>query len=154
MMRKLPALVPAAVLALALAAGPASAATKPTCKRSHTTTVTQNSTTRVYQKTKSGVTTLYGCLKSKGKAVKLDVRDLDPELGTDFSKVRLAGRFVAWAHRTSDNTCKADCPPDYDPTTDSVGVRDLRLNKTRTHLAGKGATAVVLSAKGALAWTQ
>src|SRR3954471_18478338 len=145
MMRKLSALLPAAVLAFALAAGPASAATKPTCKRSHTKTLTQNSTTRIYQKNKSGVTTLYGCLKSKGKAVKLDVRDLDPELGTNFSKVRLAGRFVAWAHRTSDNSCKADCPPDYDATTDSVGVRDLRLDKTRTHKAGAGATAVELT---------
>jgi hypothetical protein len=143
-----------AALAAAVPATSAQAATHPTCKRAHTKTLTQNSTTRVYQRTSNGVTTLYGCLKARGKAVKLAKRDFDPELGTNFSKIRLAGRFVAWADQTTDNSCKAACPPGYDPTSERVAVRDLRRKSTRSHDAGEGATALVVTYRGAIAWTE
>ena len=95
---------------------------------------------------------LYGCLRRTGRS-RLLVGSGDG-YGTfiSFSHVTLAGHVVGYAETLTDISCKADCPPDYDPTRDYVVADDLRKHQTRTVTAS--ATTVAVNARGWLAWLQ
>jgi len=99
---------------------------------------------------------LYGCLKATNKLVKLDeAYDDQVESSYAYQHVRLRGRFVAWSYSGYDVSCKADCPPGYDPTHVGVSVRGLGRRSTRS--IGVDADAiprVVVSRRGAVAWSQ
>jgi hypothetical protein len=49
-----------------------------------------------------------------------------------FTQVRLNGRFVAWQFDASDLSCKADCPPDYNPLRQTINIADLRTRKRKS----------------------
>ena len=80
---------------------------------------------------------LYGCLFSTGRPLLL-TESYDDDFVTSgaFSQVRLNGRFVAWQFDSVDDSCKADCPPDYNPLNQSINIADLR---TRKHKGTAGA---------------
>ena len=75
---------------------------------------------------------MLACVRSTGKRVALSKPD-DGNFYTDeyFGTVALAGAFVAWTSVTQDLSCKADCPPGYDTTTQRLGVYDLRRRRSR-----------------------
>jgi hypothetical protein len=136
---------------------PAHAAKKRTCKRAKSKTVKQNRYARVFTREGDGTTfdrRLFGCLRSRGKAIKLDERFLDPEFGSDFGDVKLSRRFVAYRFLDYDQSCKADCPPDYDGDDDQVVVRDLRRKVSRRIHIGGPARDVFVGPFGGVAWTR
>jgi hypothetical protein len=100
--------------------------------------------------------TLFGCMRSKGVRLRLvDSFDADFVSSVLFGQVVLNGRFVAWQWTSTDISCKADCPPDYEPTTYQIERGDL---KTRKSLKWDGGFAdgnsLRLSDKGNTAWVQ
>ncbi|MEA2468920.1 MAG: hypothetical protein QOJ57_3046 [Thermoleophilaceae bacterium] len=150
-------LVASAVVALLATAGPAAAKTdsKP-CARKGSTTVAATKRVRVYEvPNKDGASNLFGCLRADGKH-RILAKGYDDGLVTSgvYDHVRVAGRFVAWQYTETDISCKADCPPGYDPTSAHLSVRDLR-RKGRVRVAGeivpKGR--LVLTKGGAIAWS-
>ncbi|HEV2724204.1 MAG TPA: hypothetical protein VGV10_06190 [Thermoleophilaceae bacterium] len=142
---------------MAVAAGvPAAATAKPrqSCIRAHSKTVAQNGFARVYRVRTGEGTNLYACRRSTGRRVLLHAAfDDDYVSSSSYRNVRLAGVFVAWAHTSTDVSCKAQCPPGYNPTTSAISVYDLRRHRVRTM---PGAVplgrALMLSRLGGVAW--
>jgi hypothetical protein len=101
--------------------------------------------------------TLYGCYRPNGKRYRL-ADSTDDGLGTltvEFSKVKTNSRFVAWQWTSTDISCKADCPPDYEPTTYSIERVDLKNGKTLEWPSGQVAfSSLVVSRAGNVAWTE
>ena len=131
--RVLPVLI---VLLVLVPAGSASAATKHSCTAKGAKTVVKNKSARVF--TTPGrpgddtIDRLFGCLYSNGKRILLTESRDDEYVSSElFSQVTLGGRFVAWQYKTEDFSCKADCPPGYDPTTESVVLVDLKTRNRK-----------------------
>lgn len=133
---------------------------KPSCVVRRSKTVAQNRFARVY--TLAGrpgtdeVGRLYGCLRSNNRKVRLDTAyDDDYVTAQAYNAVKLNGRFVAWQHSSTDLSCKADCPPGYEPTKIDLRVTNLRTRKKRIvdGTLGEG-SALVVTRTGALAWIQ
>jgi hypothetical protein len=141
---------PVLVVALLLAVGaPSASAAGAACKPPKGAKVqAANGQARVYVKG-SG---LFGCLRSSGKTTRV-AKNYDDDFvqSGSFDRVRLAGPFVAFSFTAIDVSCKADCPPDYDSSKESVHIYDLRTGKGRSFEVD--ATAFDISPKGALAWT-
>jgi hypothetical protein len=155
-MRTLAAAVLSCALALAAVAGSASAAAhhpKP-CARKGSHTVAANAHARVYSVPTADGSRLYGCLRRDNhRRLLTEATDDGYVTSSAYDKVALTGPFVAWQQTSTDDSCKADCPPGYNPTTTWLGVRDLRRRKSRT-VAGQVAPAgrIVITTGGALAW--
>jgi hypothetical protein len=154
------ALIALAVLLLVPAVGApaAEAAKRKPCKRAKTHTVAKNRFARVFERqgrsNASYDTRLYGCLLSRNRAVPLeDALDFDT-LVYGYDDVTLRRRFVAWSYERSDDSCKADCPPYYDPTTNEVAIRDLRRRRTRRVSTATAPGIILVSRRGALVWTE
>lgn len=160
---RIPAVVAAALALTLCAAGPADAAkrkAKPSCAKKGSKTVVRSRDARVY--TAPGVrsegstgTGLVGCLTANGKKTVLALKDTgESDVPGAFANVRLAGRYVAFSTQTTDTSCKADCPPDFNPTTYSVRTYDLRRGR-RARLVNTGpVSAVAVTQKGGVAWVQ
>src|SRR3954453_7752093 len=129
---------------------PAAAQAAPTCTPKGTKTVAANGQARVY--TRAAGARLYGCLRRTGRSKLLVGPGDDYVISNSFSHVTLAGHVVGYAESTTDVSCKADCPPDYQPTRSFVVADDLRTGRTRSVQAA--ATAVAVNASGWLAWLQ
>jgi hypothetical protein len=95
---------------------------------------------------------LYACRRSNGHAVRLATRTDEFEASSDYSNVRLAGRFVAWVSSDTDLSCKAQCPPGYVATRTAIQVFDVRSRRRRTVDASPSGKALVLSRNGGVAW--
>lgn len=146
------------VLLLVLATAPAAdAATKRTCSRSGSETVASNNYVRVYTKFSQRAEygdILYGCYRRTGRHVRLaENYDDDLYVSTTFSKVRLNGRMVVWQFEAIDVSCKADCPPGYDPSTTLIEVADLRSRKV-LQFEGEARDALFVTRRGTPAWLQ
>ena len=152
-----------AALALAVAASllagaaPASEAKSTPCSRKGSHTVASTKSVRVYRlKNSDGGFDLFGCLRSDGKRQKLE-HGYDDMIETSgaFDRVHVAGHFVAWQFTAVDNSCKAACPPGYDPVSVVLRIRDLEKRKTKTvngEVVSHGR--LVLTSGGSIAWTQ
>jgi len=120
-------------------------------KRSHT--VAKNRFVRVYSVSRNGNRKLTGCLRKTGRKLVV-VREYDDgfvESGV-YRDVRLAGRFVAVAFDATDISCKAACPPDYEPTQTSVVISNIRTRRDRTTRTHAQAGSLRLSTAGVAAW--
>jgi hypothetical protein len=143
--------------ALLLLVPAASAQAKPSCSVKHSKTVASNSSARVFtvrsHRDDYG-DILYGCLKSTGKRTRL-AEDYDDNYvsSSSFDKVALNGRFAVWQYVASDVSCKADCPPDYQPTRYTVQVGDLRVRKVKAY-DGQAKDTVLVTRAGTPAWLQ
>lgn len=98
--------------------------------------------------------TLFGCYKATGKRGRLaDAYDDNYVTTINFDLVQVNGRFVAWQLTSEDISCKADCPPGYEPVTYSIERADLKTLKSLrwdgAHAEGSG---LRLSKKGNIAW--
>jgi hypothetical protein len=125
-----------AVLALAPAAGAEAAPAKGKCAFKGSTTVAKNKYARVFTRPSRGgdeVERLYGCLYSVNRRFWLDTHTDDDYVSSEeFSDVTLDGRFVTWKHLSTDISCKADCPPGYDGTSERILKADLRARRIST----------------------
>ena len=157
--------LPLALLAALALAGPAEAATAvdakkrkraPTCKRKRSKTLQQSRSVRVFEKAAGAERTrLYGCLKRRGKSIRLaEAYDDGYVTSTSYQEVRLAGRFVAWEDTSTDISCKADCPPGYNPDTTSIEVYDLARRQRRSFSGTVLNESLVLTRRGSVAWLQ
>jgi hypothetical protein len=150
-------LVALTLTALLATAGPADAkAQSKPCARKGSTTVAATKRVRVYEvANQDGGSNLFGCLRADGKG-RLLAKGYDDGLVTSgvYDHVRVAGRFVAWQYTATDISCKADCPPGYDPTDVHLSVRDLH-RKARVVVDGEivAKGRLVLTTGGAIAWS-
>jgi hypothetical protein len=153
-----PALLATALVAALAIAGPAEAKHSKPCARKGSHTVAATKLVRVYELPNSeGGDTLVGCLRSNDRRRVL-AEGYDDGYVTSgvYDHVRVAGRFVAWQFTATDISCKADCPPGYDPTSVHLSARDLR-RKARAAVDGELASdggRLVLTAGGAIAWSE
>jgi hypothetical protein len=148
-------LVAALAACTALAASTEAASAHTICDRAHSRTVVQNSTARVYSTGNSDRGALYGCLFANGSTVKLETRYDDGLVESyGWSRVRLAGRFVAWQFTHTDDSCKANCPPGYEPTTYSVNVYDLKRRVGKGINRHSEGNTLRVNSRGALAWLE
>lgn len=152
-LRTLLLLAVAFAVSVTVCAPVADAARKPTCKWARSKTVRQNDIVRVYEVRKGEYTTLYGCRKSTGKHMKLDVLfDDGYVLFGSYSKVRLNRWHVAWFSTFTDISCKAACPPGYDSTKSSIHAADVRTRRSRSIAGTPVGKALVVSRTGGVAW--
>jgi hypothetical protein len=129
-------LIPTLVLVLA-AAVPTAAGAKSTpapCAKHGSTTLASSSTARVYgvdtsdsEFTKNAV---YGCLRSNGRRTRI-VEEYDDSyvLSGEIDALKLGGRYVVYLFSSTDISCKAACPPGYEPTTHTLAFVDLKNRK-------------------------
>lgn len=144
-----------ALLAGGSAAPPPRLKARHSCATKGSRAVAQSQAARLFTVTRVGTARLYGCLTAVGRRVQLaeagDIDDLYSS--TAFEDVRLAGRYAAWYGTTTDVSCKASCPPDYQATLGRVHVFDLRRRRSvravRGTVDGRG---LVLTDGGAVAW--
>jgi hypothetical protein len=145
----------AAALLLALGAAPASAThSRGKCKAKGTT-VAKNDSARVYEREEEAEvrTTLYGCLWSKNRPVKLQsASGSDPFTFEEYGQVRLRGHFVTWEFTSTDGTCKAACPPNYDATQEFVNVFNLKTRRGDYETSNATDGSLRLNSTGAAAW--
>ena len=127
-----PLVVTALIALLACSAGPAEAKQKKPCARKGSDTVAANRQARVYEiANKDGGNNLYGCLRSNDRRQLLAHGYDDNYVSSgDYDEVKLRGHVVSWRFTETDISCKADCPPEYDPTTETRYKRDLKRRKT------------------------
>lgn len=144
----------AVLLLAALCAAPASAShTRGKCTQ-RGKTVAKNDSGRVFRRESSlGARSLYGCLWSRNRAVLLEAAYDDFYESQDWSRVQLRGRFVSWVYTTTDDSCKADCPPGYDTTREYVNRFDLRSEDRDLHGVDLD-RGPFLNTRGALAWSE
>lgn len=147
------------LFAVLVAAAPATAASPRTCRQAGSDTIDKNGYARVYEipgGTELQEADLYGCLWSQNRPTKLaESFDDDYVLGYGYFDVRLARRFVAWAHYFYDISCKADCPPGYDSTDDGLVV--YSLSRRKVYRATEGVVirgSLRLTRSGAVAWAE
>jgi hypothetical protein len=136
---------------------PASAAKKkPTCSVKGSKTVVKTKSARVFtvkSRRADEVGRLYGCLNSTGRRTQLDTsRDDGFGVTVKFSQVSLSGRYVTWEHVVTDVSCRAACPPDYDPTSEVIGLTDLRRRTTKAIPGNPRAGSLKVDSRGTVSW--
>jgi hypothetical protein len=123
----------AALVALAPAGSADAATTKGKCVMKGTKTVAKNRYARVFTRPSHAgdeIERLYGCLYRVNRRVWLDTSsDDDYVTSEEFTDVSLRGGVVTWRHISTDISCKAACPPEYQPTTERTLRADLRKRK-------------------------
>ena len=72
---------------------------------------------------------------------------------SDYGRVVLAGSFVAWVQTSTDVSCKAACPPGYEPTKTWVTIRDAATDDERSARVG-AVSELVLTRTGGAAWIE
>lgn len=146
------------VAALALAAQFAVPAPAPaaSCAAADSTTVRSNSYVRIYEVPDGEDRRLYACRRRTGRRWLL-TRSFDDGYVTSgtYDTVRLTGRFAGWVSYETDISCKADCPPGYDPTSSRIVVVNLATRRTVREIGtAVAAGALVLTRTGAVAWVR
>ena len=161
--RTLIATVTLVVLAASVApAVAAPAKRKPTCKRSLSRTVAENTQIRVFTRPDDNGgytpgTGLFGCSKRSGRVRPLALAFDDEYISSaSFGLVRIRGRFVAFYTEHFDISCKAACPPDYESTRRFVNLVDVRRGTGfDVEVAARPAgNRLLVDAGGAIAWAQ
>jgi hypothetical protein len=108
-----------------------------TCSKRGSTTVASSSIARVYSVAASGdddtTDIVYGCLRSTDRRTRLaEEYDDNFVLSGSVDAVKLGGRYVLVLFTATDISCKADCPPGYQPSRTRLSATNL---KTRKHSA-------------------
>jgi hypothetical protein len=150
------------MLPLAVVPAQASAGAKRTCTAKGAKTVVKNRYARVFTARGAGAGSvpdpaikrrLIGCLYSTGRRVVLAVDyDEGPDISGKFSQVTLSGRFAAWQYENYDISCKADCPPDYNPRALTINVANLRTRRTRGVAGSARARTLAVNRRGTATW--
>jgi hypothetical protein len=138
------ALCAALVLALPAAQAQASAS----CAVRGSKTIAKNPTARLYSLRGN----LMACVRATGrKRLVAESYDDDYVSSGGWSNTRLAGHFAGFVFSATDISCKAACPPDYEPTTVRTVAYDIESGRA-TAVMGGDLGRYVLTARGALAW--
>ena len=126
---------------------PAAEARRPPCSKGGET-IAANRIVRVFE----NGSRLVACTKADRDRDVLARRfDDDYVTSSDYSHVRLAGSFVAWVQTNTDVSCKAACPPDYEPTRTHVTIRDAATDDERSTSVAT-VSELVLTRTGSAAW--
>jgi hypothetical protein len=159
---------PIPVLALALLAAAAipttaSAASKSkSCSHRGSKTLASNSTSRVYKvDTPDGgddgmtLDNIFGCWRNGDRRTLLATEyDDDYVTSGRVNQLVLGGRYVLVLFTAEDISCKAACPPDYDPTVTDLTAYDLKRRKHKRLDVGDKIDAKSLKISGTTAtWT-
>lgn len=142
-------IVIAVLTATLLVPAAADAKRRPPCSKGGKT-VDVNRAVRVFEKGPR----LIACTKAdRRRDVLARSRDDGYVTSSDYADVVLAGSFVAWSQTTTDVSCKAMCPPGYEPTRTSVTVRDIATDDERSAFVEPIAE-LVLTSTGSAAWIE
>ena len=146
-MRHSPLALALALAALLAAVPSASAGSADRCAQRGSGTVVLTKAVRVYsvdvRDDHAGEQArLYACLRATGRRVFVASRFDDEFVSSgSWRKVVVADGYVASTYRSQDISCKADCPPDYQPVR--VQVIAVRLTTRRGRvLDAAGGTAI------------
>jgi hypothetical protein len=116
-------------------------------------TIAKNDTGRVYETSNGDATTLWGCTWSRNRPFEMEMAAGDDFVTFEsYDDVMLRGRFVAWTFTREDVSCKADCPPGYDATTEYVRTFDMRTGDENSETSDPAAGTLRLNTRGSLAW--
>jgi hypothetical protein len=111
-------------------AKPASGASA--CAVRGSTTNAANDDARVYTVTGSdGEGTLFGCWNATGRSVTLARLFEGVDSSGEVSQLQLSGGFVAYVYTTTDLSCRADCPPGFQPTKSRLAAANLKAGTLR-----------------------
>jgi hypothetical protein len=115
-------------------------------------TIAKNDVGRVYEREQEAEV-MWGCSWSRNRPFELEVATSD-DITTfeSYDNVMLRGRYVAWTFSHEDVSCKADCPPNYDATTEYVRTGDLRTEDTDSVASDLYPGTLRLNTSGSLAW--
>jgi len=113
------------------------------CSAHRSTTLASNSTARVYRVAATAsdddftTDVIYGCLRSSDRRTRI-AGEYDDQyvLSGSVIALKLSGRYVVYVYTETDNSCKAACPPDYEPSTTTLSVVDLKTRKHRRISSG------------------
>lgn len=143
-------------LLLTLALTAATAAASDRCAKGRGDTVAVNGAARVYTVDGAdGHTLLYGCARPTGRRRLLaDAFDDDYVTSATFEQIRLRGHMVAFATATNDISCKANCPPGYQPYRTGIEVHDLRRARLVRVVADAVPLDLAVTTRGGVAWTR
>ena len=153
---RLAATLATALLTVVLAAAPAQAQRRAPCSAVKGTTVAKSPFARVVERSGQTERKLIACVRASRRRLLLSsvTDDFDAYQTGRFDRVVLRGAFVAWSETTSEFSCKAACPPEYDGTSTYVGLGDLRARRRKLVLATADVISPIrLSSTGAAAWT-
>jgi hypothetical protein len=135
------------LVSLGLAA-PAGAAQRPRCLSAEGRTVALDGRARAYVTDGS----LYACLRGERARIRLATNYDDEYVSNgSFGQAAVAGTYAAFEFSAYDISCKAACPPDYDPTHNTLTVVNLRTRARRATDLHAGEP-FVLTRTGAAAW--
>lgn len=153
-MRRLAPLAAVLLALLLLAPSGAQAKHRSTCRHGGHT-LARTSVLRVYEVFRGSDRTLYACVKRTHRRSRV-ARAVSEDIytGTDYASVTANGRFVAVVKSSYDNSCKADCPPGYNPRSSDVVVYDAKRRHAVRDIAAEPAAGPVVSVNGAVAWLQ
>ena len=97
------------------------------CKVKGSETVAATSLVRLYTRPTARARRAAWLLAGHGRKLLLAYEYDDGYVTSVFYRdLRLNGRFVAFVSEATDVSCKAMCPPDYNPTRTSMEVTDVR----------------------------
>lgn len=138
------AVLTALVLALPAAETQASAS----CAVRGSKTIAKNPVARLYSLRGN----LMACTRATGRK-RLVAESYDDGYVTSgsWSRPVLAGRYVGLVYTSTDISCKAACPPDYEPTRVSTHVYDLQHGRVVASTPGDAGD-FALTTNGALVW--
>jgi hypothetical protein len=140
-------------------APPRSRAAKKTCSRRGTETLASNDVARVYSRDANDndeeftTDVVYGCWRSSGRHVQIaEEYDDAYVLSGSIDDLKLSGRYVVYVYTETDDSCKADCPVDYNASSSRVLVMNLKTRRERA--IGGGDSVASLKVTGSTAtWT-
>lgn len=145
----------AALIAVAAAAPASATHSRGKCK-ARGETIAKNDVGRVYEREEEAeVRTLLGCTWSRNRPFVMEVAESDDFTTSEsYDEVLLRGGFVAWTFTHEDISCKADCPPGYDPTTEFVKTFDMRTRDADHATSDALPGSLRLNTRGSLAWLE
>ena len=149
-MRLLPVVTVIALLASLAAGAPgAAAAKKRSCMKARGATIAITTSTRLF--TTRGGNVLWGCVR--GRKPRRLAANFDDEYTSSAKWMRseLAGNYAAYGYESTDVSCKAACPPDYETTRRTVYIVNLITGKEAAGSEWNGEP-FVLTSTGAVAW--
>jgi hypothetical protein len=123
------------LLAVAPAAAEAKAKPAP-CVHPGSKTLASSSTARIYRVALKdrdpGTSAVYGCLRSPNRTSRLLTESDDGiETSTLVTAAALSGRYAVYVISDEDLSCKAACPPGFEPLVQTLRVADLKRRTSR-----------------------
>jgi hypothetical protein len=92
--------------------------------------------------------------KTRKRSLVARAHEDESHMGNAYGSVTVNGRYVGYLATTYDNSCKADCPPGFNPRSSEIVVYDAKRRTTVRSLAARPTAGPFVSVNGAVAWAE